>query len=195
MNFICLPSVVGENTNTEWNMTDPNPIQFFTATILKWKPILRTDGYKQLIIDSLSYLVENKRCKVYAFVIMPNHIHLLWQILNIYKRESVQRDFLKFTGQMIKMNLQENNPVELENYLVNLKDRAYQIWQRNSLSVDMLSRQMIEQKLEYIHNNPVQGKWLLSNNPSDYKYSSDRYYNVGDTGEYPFLSHYMEYFE
>ena len=176
-------------------MTDPKPIQFFTATILKWKPILRTDAYKQLIIDSLSYLVENERCKVYAFVIMPNHIHLLWQILNIHKRESVQRDFLKFTGQMIKMNLQENNPVELENYLVNLKDRAYQIWQRNSLSVDMLSRQMIEQKLEYIHNNPVQGKWLLSNNPSDYKYSSDRYYNVGNTEEYPFLSHYMEYFE
>ncbi|MDR6563262.1 MULTISPECIES: hypothetical protein [unclassified Arcicella] len=49
--------------------------QFFTATILSWKPLLKPDKYKQIIIDSLKFLVENHRVKVYGFVIMPNHIH------------------------------------------------------------------------------------------------------------------------
>ncbi len=53
---------------------------------------------------------------------------------------------------------------------------------------------MIEQKLEYIHNNPVQGKWMLANDPLGYKYSSARFYENGDK-EFGFLFHYMEYFE
>ena len=52
-----------------------NYLQFFTATNLWWKKLLQPDKYKQIIIDSLKFLVENKRVKVYGFVIMPNHIH------------------------------------------------------------------------------------------------------------------------
>ena len=74
------------------------------------------------------------------------------------------------------------------------KDRKYQVWQRNPLSVDLFSREVIEQKLDYIHNNPVQGKWMLSTDPTGYKYSSVRFYEE-DSQEFTFLSHYMEYFE
>jgi len=50
--------------------------QFFTATILEWKRLLKPDKYKEIIISSLQFLVENKRVKVNAFVVMDNHIHL-----------------------------------------------------------------------------------------------------------------------
>lgn len=89
----------------------------------------------------------------------------------------------------------ENEPKMLENFYVNLKDRQYQIWQRNSLSVEMFSREVMEQKLDYIHNNPVQGKWMLVNDLIDYKYSSVRFYEMENKEEFSFLSHYMEYFE
>ncbi len=85
-------------------------IQFFTATNLWWKKLLEPDKYKQVIIDSLKFLVENERVKVYGFVIMPNHIHLVWKIHENYKREDVQRDFLKYTAQVIKADLAENHP-------------------------------------------------------------------------------------
>ncbi len=170
-------------------------IYFFTATILGWKPLLKNNNYKQIIIDSLAYLVEQKRCKVYAFVIMPNHIHMLWQMQGDHKKENVQRDFLKFTGQMMKTDLEKSNPALLQEFYVNLKDRKYQIWQRNSLAIAMFSREVMEQKLDYIHSNPVQGKWMLVNDLLDYKYSSVRYYEIDAYEEYPFLSHYMEYYE
>ncbi len=54
--------------------------QFFSAIILEWKTLLKQDKYKDIIIDSLGFLVQQNRVKVYSFVIMPNPIHLLWQI-------------------------------------------------------------------------------------------------------------------
>ena len=80
---------------------------FFTATILKWKPLLKHDKYKQIILESLKFLYQNKGAVIYGFVIMPNHLHLLWHIAEGHKREDVQRDFLKYTAQMIKADLQK----------------------------------------------------------------------------------------
>ena len=45
-----------------------NYVQFFTASILKWIPLLNSNKHKQVIVDSLAYLVSNKRCEVYAFI-------------------------------------------------------------------------------------------------------------------------------
>ncbi len=171
------------------------PILFFTATILKWLPLLEKKKYKEIIIHSMAYLVNQKRCKIYGFVIMPNHIHLLWKMEEDHKREDVQRDFLKFIGQMMRMDLKKNDLEQLRNFYVNLKDRQYQIWQRNSLSIEMFSREVLEQKLDYIHNNPVQGKWMLVDYLIDYEYSSVRFYELDEQAEYSFLTHYMEYFE
>ena len=97
-------------------------IQFFTATNLWWKKLLKPDKYKQIIVDSLAFLVENNRVKVYGFVIMPNHIHVVWKVDENHKREDVQRDFLKFTAQQIKQDLEVNHPAVLPHFEVNLKD-------------------------------------------------------------------------
>jgi putative transposase len=69
---------------------------FFTATIYKWISVLQYEECKQIIVDSLNFLVEKKRVRVFAFVIMPNHIHLIWQIQEGHSKENVQRDLLKF---------------------------------------------------------------------------------------------------
>jgi putative transposase len=169
-------------------------INFFTATIYKWKPLLTADKYKQIVVDSLKYLVDTKQAHVCAFVIMPNHLHLLWKIAPQSNLEDVQRNFMKFTGQMIKFDLIKNHPKVLEHFRVDLKDRAYQFWQRNSLSKFLLSREVIEQKLDYIHNNPVQGKWMLADGPLEYHFSSARFYEEG-VDEFGLLTHYMTFFE
>jgi len=166
-------------------------IQFFTATILWWKSLLKPDKYKEIIIDSLKFLVENHRVKVYGFVIMPNHIHLVWKINENYLLKDVQRDFLKYTAQQIKFDLIKNHPTVLPHFEVNLKDRQYQFWERNPLSIDLYSLKVIEQKLSYIHGNPLKGKWLLANSPDKYWFSSYRFYEM-NIDEFGFLTHYLE---
>ncbi|GAB3815663.1 hypothetical protein GCM10028895_10070 [Pontibacter rugosus] len=74
-------------------MFEQQYMAFFTATILEWKHLLKPDKYKDIILNSLRFLVENKRVKIHGFVLMPNHIHLLWKMEEPHKREDVQRDF------------------------------------------------------------------------------------------------------
>jgi len=153
--------------------------QFFTATILEWKHLLKDDGYKDIIINSLRFLKEEKSIVIYGYVIMPNHIHLIWQIQDGFKRENVQMRFMKFTAQQMKFKLQKEDPLALEQFRVNAKDREFQLWERNPLSVDLWTGAVFDQKLDYIHYNPTQEKWRLVEFPEQYRYSSAGYYFNG----------------
>ena len=99
---------------------------FLSATNLNWLPLMQPDSNKQIIVDSLAFLVKDKRVKVYAFVIMNNHLHLIWQVLPGPTPEAVQRDFLKYTGQQIKFDLQQTNLTFLKQFKIKAKDREYQ---------------------------------------------------------------------
>ena len=151
--------------------------QFFTATILEWKQLLLQDKYKNEIIESLRFLVEQKRIQLFAFVLMNNHIHLIWQPLPSQTPQSIQHSFLKHTAQRIKFDLQKTSSSFLEEFKVNAKDRVYQFWERNSLSVELRSSKVFNQKLEYIHWNPV--KAGICKFPEEYYYSSARFYETG----------------
>jgi putative transposase len=166
-----------------------SPVVFFTATIFDWKKLLQPEKYKKIIADSLAFLVKENRVKVYAFTLMDNHIHLIWQALPKNTPEQLQRSFLRFTAQQIKFDLQEHHPKILEMFYVGAKDRMYQFWERNPLSVDLYSPSVMYQKLEYIHENPVRAG--LCSIPEDYKYSSASFYETGET-EWVWLSHIDE---
>ena len=66
---------------------------FYTDTIFEFKHLLADDNLKLIIINSLKYLVDNKLAEIFGYVIMPNHIHLVWNILNHERKCS--RDFFK----------------------------------------------------------------------------------------------------
>lgn len=166
-------------------------IYFYTATVLNWEQILQEKERKEIILNSLRYLVEEKAAKVYAYVIMPNHLHLLWNPLKNKKYQNLQLSFMRFTAQKLLFQLKDSGYTHMDNFWVEKKDRNYQICQRNPLAIEMYSRKVIEQKLDYIHNNPVQGKWMLANSPIDYEYSSARFYE-SENLTHSFLSHYMD---
>lgn len=92
--------------------------EFLTATILKWQHLLKDDKCKQIIIDSLQWLTKQNRCKIYAFVIMPNHIHLLWKIADGFERTEVQGAFFSYTAHQFKKYLQHSDEPTLQSYFV-----------------------------------------------------------------------------
>lgn len=142
---------------------------YFTATILEWKFLLTDDRFKDIIVDSLRHMAEQKRAMVHAFVIMDNHIHVIWHILHPHTRDEVQRDMLKFTAQTI-IRLLRNEPTVLQQYYVGARDRKYQVWERNPLAVPLWSQDVVKQKLAYLHNNPVRAG--LCTYAEDYMYST-----------------------
>jgi REP element-mobilizing transposase RayT len=160
---------------------------FFTATCKDWLPLLQDNACKDIILDSLKFLVEKERVRVFGYVIMNNHLHLIWQMLGEHKPEAVQRDFLKYTAQQIKFYLQLNEPELLEKCKVQTKDRQYQLWKRNALSIDIYSEEVMLQKLNYIHMNPVKAGLVAS--PETYFYSSAAFYILQDD-RFGYISHY-----
>lgn len=161
--------------------------QFYTATIHKWKQLLSDDKHKEIIIDSLRFKVTEKRIELNAFVIMSNHIHLIWQPLFGFTPTDIQSSFMKYTGQQLKRSLATNNKDFLNEFKVDKYDREYQIWKRESLSIELFTQDVFIQKLEYIHNNPV--KAGLCSYPEKYKYSSARFYQLG-IDEFEIVTHY-----
>lgn len=79
---------------------------------------------------------------------MPIHIHIIIKPLDNPKFKNVQLSLLRFTVQKIKFYFIDHKSSALGNFLVNSKDRKYQIWQRNPLAVELYSRGVIEQKLD-----------------------------------------------
>ena len=80
-----------------------------------------------------------------------------------------------------------NDPEFLTRFEVRKRDRRYQFWKRNSLSIELYSEKVFQQKLDYIHDNPVKAEMCVF--PEDYYYSSARFY-LQNKKEFEFLSHH-----
>ncbi len=154
-------------------------IYFWTATINKWQKLLLTDEYKNVIIDSLRHLSNKVKLDVFAFVIMPNHIHLIWRINKLNGKETTQGSFLKYTAHEFKKMLKQKENNELNNYAVNAANKQYEFWQRDSLAIHLYDEGIAYQKLDYIHANPIAEHWNLVSDPCDYKYSTAKLYEMG----------------
>jgi putative transposase len=159
---------------------DKGEIYFWTATINQWQRLLEKDKYKDVIIDSLQYLTDEGKIDVFAFIIMPNHLHLIWRVNEPNGKESPQGSFLKYTAHTFKKMLRKEGAGKLAPYKVSAENKDYEFWQRDSLAIPLFTRKVANQKLKYMHFNPLAEHWQLVKDPCDYKYSSARYYELNE---------------
>ena len=172
--------------------TELNEVYFWTITIKEWVHLLQDDKYKMIVIESLKWLCEKELVRIYGYIIMPNHIHLLWEQLKMNGKEFPKNSFEKFTAHQFQKEL-EVDPEELKRFMVKASDRKNNFWQRDPLAIRVFSREMASQKLNYMHFNPLQEHWQLCNLPEEYRFSSAAYYE-NNKDEFGILTHYMDVF-
>lgn len=168
-------------------------VYFWTNTIKSWQNLLIDESFKQFIIEQLQWLTERKKIAVYAYVIMPNHMHVLWKMLAMNGKEMPYASFNKWTSSQFLKKLRRQYPEQLPHFIERTSERTHRFWQRDPLAVLMDSREKADQKIDYIHSNPLQEKWNLITQPEDYRWSSAKYYLTGED-EFGVLSHYMDHF-
>jgi len=166
--------------------------EFLTGTIFNWNHLLREDIYKQIVVDSFQWLVKERKCIINAFVIMPNHFHLIWKISDGFERKNVQGALFSFTAHEFKKQLKKYNLEFLENHFVNKTDRDFQFWEREPMIKECWTKDFFRQKLNYTHFNPCQPHWNLADVPENYKYSSARFYETG-IKNFDFLTHFNDF--
>jgi len=173
--------------------TELNEVYFWTITIRDWIQLLKTDRYKAFVTDSLKWLCDRELVRIYGYVIMPNHFHLLWEQLKMNGKEFPKNSFEKFTAHTFRKKLLTEYPKELQKFAVKASDRQYNFWQRAPLEIRVFSRAMASQKLGYMHYNPLQPHWLLCKSAEEYRFSSAAFYETG-VDEFGILTHYMDVF-
>ncbi|MDZ4793237.1 MAG: transposase [Bacteroidota bacterium] len=154
-------------------------IYFWTSTINSWQKLLWSDIYKDVVISSLEYLSDQRKVDVFAFVVMPNHLHLIWRMLDLNGKEMPQGSFLKYTAHKFRKMLYREDRQKLISFQVDSERKEHEFWQRDPLAIPLYTKKVAYQKLDYVYSNPIAGHWQLVTDPGDYKYSSARYYEMG----------------
>jgi REP element-mobilizing transposase RayT len=160
-----------------------NPIQegyayFITMTVIDWIDIFTKPVYKHIITESLKYCQRNKGLEIMAWVIMSNHIHMIARAKDGYLLSDILRDFKKFTSKKIAEELLSGNDSRKEWIInrmefrgkVNPKIRDFKFWMEGNEAKEIHTKAFLEQKMEYIHNNPIRAEIVFE--PHQYLYSS-----------------------
>jgi len=164
---------------------------FYTASIVDWIPLLQQEKFKLILVKSLEHLVKKRKIKVYGFVIMPNHIHFIWENVALNGKEMPHASFMKFTGHQFLEELKKFDSKLLTRFKIENDNREHQFWQRNALAIRLYDRKILEQKLDYLHLNPLQKHWNLVDDPNNYFHSSCSFYEQNDK-RFNWLTDYRE---
>nr|WP_236117055.1 transposase [Hassalia byssoidea] len=144
-------------------------------------PLFGKVEFAEIIFNSLNFLQRQQRLKLYGYVIMENHLHLIASAASLSKEVG---DFKSFTARCIIDLLKKNNFSyilnQFEFYKLKHKTKQeYQVWQEGFHPQAILDEEIFKQKLDYIHNNPVKRGYI--DDPAHWRYSSYRNY-MGQPG-------------
>ncbi|MDR9417985.1 REP-associated tyrosine transposase [Gracilimonas sp.] len=162
---------------------DQGQVYFITCSVIKWFKIFRMPEYCQILIDSLKFCQENKGLIIYAWCIMNDHIHLIIGTQD-QPMQNIIRDFKSFTSRKIRKKMFKNRrnvkiskiyKEMLKAGAANSNNKDWQLWQQHNHPQELFSEKIAEQKLNYIHYNPV--KAGLVDHPIEWPYSSAVDYN------------------
>lgn len=171
----------------QYRVRSPEDIYFVTFTIVDWVDVFTRPVYKQLIIDSLVYCQQHKGLEVYAYCLMTNHLHLLVAATEPASLPDIIRDFKKHTNKQIIQLVNTENESRRDWMLYRFKYNAkynnriqdYKVWQDGYHGIACVRPDILLQKLDYIHNNPVATGIVLE--PEHYQFSSAANY-AGEKG-------------
>jgi REP element-mobilizing transposase RayT len=167
---------------------NPDGVYFVSFAVVEWLDVFTRNEYKDLLLASIRFSQFHKGMEVFAWVLMTNHIHLVFrtepdrlpgQVLGSVKRHSSNQIITAISESRVesrKKNL-------LEVFKRNAQDKnnvnQYQFWRHDNHPVELWSPKVLAQKIYYVHQNPVEAG--IVGCPEDYLYSSAKDYS-GEKG-------------
>jgi len=155
---------------------------FVTLTVMGWIDLFTRPNHKIVIVESLKYCVENKGLSIYAWCLMSNHLHMICRAEGENGLSDILRDFKTFTSKRLIEQIKEE-PESRREWMLEYFSKAcshlkrnqkYKVWQDGNQPKEIFSTGFLYEKLEYIHNNPLED--MIVEQPWEYLYSSARNY-------------------
>lgn len=158
---------------------NPEGLYFVSFAVVEWLDVFTRNEYKDIIIDSLTYCQEHKGMEVFAWCIMTNHVHLVFRSIDGQDPALLLGDFKRFTSKAIVKAIIENPKESRKEFLLEQFKKAgnkasnvkeHQFWRHDNKPIELWSSKVIQEKINYIHNNPVDAGLVYYT--EDYVYSS-----------------------
>jgi putative transposase len=151
---------------------------FITLPVVGWIDVFTRNEYCEIFVHNLEYCRKHKGLKVYAYCIMSSHIHLIVSH-NDSRLPDIIRDFKSYTAKQTIESIRNNPQESRKEWLLYLfkffanntgQNSEYQFWQKTSHPIELITAAVFDQKMDYIHQNPV--KAMIVNDETCYVYSS-----------------------
>ena len=172
----------------KYKFHNPDGIYFVTFAVVRWVDVFTRDIYREIILDSLKYCQKGKGLQLHAYVIMTNHVHLIISRKGESLLENIMRDLKKFTSSALIKAVKENPYESRKEWMIdifeaegrkNSNNKFYQFWQQDNHPIELTTNKMMDQKLDYLHDNPVKQGFVKR--AEDYPWSSISNY-IGEEG-------------
>ena len=164
---------------------NPEGVYFVSFAVINWIDLFVRRPYKDILVESLKYCQQNKGLIIYVWCIMTSHVHLIISS-EINDLPGTMRDFKSYTSRNLQEAIKDNPQESRREWILWMMERAgrknsnnsgLQLWQQHNKPIEIYSNDAIKQKLEYLHNNPVEEGFV--NNAEDYAYCSAIDYGGG----------------
>lgn len=174
--------------SSKYKPGDPSIPHFVSFSVVAWIDIFTRENYKEIIIESLKYCQANKGLVIHAWIIMSNHLHLIISS-NSNKIEHIVRDFKKFTSKKIIKAIQDNPKESRGRWMLNIfsyagasnnNNKDFQFWKQDYHPIALGCHEKVQQRLNYLHYNPVRSGQVWE--PWHFKYSSAIDYYTNEKG-------------
>ncbi|WP_339866194.1 transposase [uncultured Algoriphagus sp.] len=166
-----------------FQVSDQHAIYFLTLTIVEWIDVFTRKEYKLEVVESLNFCIDRKGLEIFAWCLMSNHLHLLCRSKEAFRLSDTLQDFKKFTAKKILASLEKESIESRASWILKaFKEKGasqsritnYKFWMDGLHAVAVESNHFMEQKLHYIHQNPVEA--MIVEDPEEYLFSSARDY-------------------
>ncbi len=156
----------------KYKFHNPDGLYFVTFAVQGWVDVFTRNEYKDILVDNLAYCQKEKGLEIFAWCIMSNHVHLIAKAEGNYSLSDILRDFKKFTSKAIFKAILENFAESRREMLIKrfATPDGIRFWRSDNNPVELWSNAVITQKLNYIHQNPVEEGLVYR--AEDYVYSS-----------------------
>ncbi|MEO9805187.1 MAG: transposase [Reichenbachiella sp.] len=161
-----------------YQIHDQQATYFLTFTVVEWIDVFSRPEYRDVVVDSLNYCSKEKGLRLNAWVIMTNHIHLVAKCKPAFGISGFIRDFKKFTNKKIieQIGLVHESRREwlLDKFSFEARRtgraKNFKLWKDDNHAILIDNSIDIWEKINYVHENPVQARWV--DHVADYVYSS-----------------------
>lgn len=166
----------------KYKIHDFDKAYFVTLTVVGWIDVFTRKNHKFLVVDSLKYCQQNKGLVIFGWCLMPSHLHMIVRAEGDNTLSDILRDFKKYTSKAIVKQIEDETESRREWMLEQFakageslkKIKDYKFWQDGNQAKEIHGNQFLFEKLEYIHNNPVEE--MIVAKSEDYLFSSARNY-------------------